>query len=227
MKDNYVPAEINKEGFTCFDCGAFSKHDWNLAGVNKETGHIFSGATGGSYYELKSCRCQKCGFISYWLDGKLIFPLNSNVELPLEEMPDEIKSLYNEARDVLPLSPKSSCALLRLALQILCNDINGSDRKTKLSVTIPELLKKGLPLKISQMMDIIRVVGNDAVHPGEIKVDDNEQIAYSLFKIVNIIVEKLIVEPKEIDELYNCLPQNKKEEIEKRNDKILNSKDND
>jgi len=228
MKDNYISAEVDKEGFTCFECGVFSKHDWNLTEVDKETGHFyFGGVRGNNYYEVKSCRCQKCGFISYWLDGKLIFPLYSNVELPIIEMPEEAKSLYNEARNVLPLSPKSSCALLRLALQILCNDLNGTNRSNNLSNTIPDLLEKGLSPKIVKMMDIVRVVGNEAVHPGEIKIDDNEIVAYSLFKIINLIVEKLIVEPKEIDKLYDLLPERKKEEIEKRNDKILNSKGND
>lgn len=226
MKNEYVPADVYKNGFTCFECGAFSKHDWHSAAVNKQTGNIYSCIPSGEdYLEIKSCRCQKCGFISYWLEEELIFPLNPNIELPIEEMPEEVKSLYNEARNILSLSPRSSCALLRLALQILCNDLNETDRTSKLNNTIPDLLKKGLSPRIVQMMDIVRVVGNEAVHPGEIVIDDNDKIAYSLFKIINLIVEKLIVEPKEIDQVYDLLPESKKEEIEKRNNRILNSND--
>ena len=40
-----------------------------------------------------------------------------------------------------------------------------------------------------------------------------------LFKLVNFIANKLITEPKEIDELYNSLPANKLEGINKRDNK--------
>lgn len=61
-------------------------------------------------------------------------------------------------------------------------------------------------------MDAIIIIGNEAVHPGQINIDDNKDIAIALFKLMNIIVEKMIIEPKKIDDMYNFLQDNKIEE---------------
>jgi len=37
-----------------------------------------------------------------------------------------------------------------------------------------------------------------------------------LFKLINIIAEKMISEPREVEEIYNSLPENKKEQITQR-----------
>lgn len=66
------------------------------------------------------------------------------------------------------------------------------------------------------MLDTVRVIGNHAVHPGKINLDDQPQTAETLFRSVNIIAEKMIAEPKEIDALYESLPEKDKEQIAQR-----------
>jgi len=65
-------------------------------------------------------------------------------------------------------------------------------------------------------MDTLRVVGNESVHPGELDVRDDPVLANGLFRLVNIIAEKLISEKKEIDQLYSTLPAAKLDGIAKR-----------
>jgi hypothetical protein len=63
----------------------------------------------------------------------------------------------------------------------------------------------------------VREVGNKAVHPGQISFDvDDKGTATMLMRLLNIIVERMITEPKEIDSLYQGLPESVKESIEKR-----------
>ena len=53
-------------------------------------------------------------------------------------------------------------------------------------------------------------MGNNAVHPGQIDLRDNPEIAARLFQLVNIIIEKMVSEPREIKALFDNLPEVKK-----------------
>ena len=65
----------------------------------------------------------------------------------------------------------------------------------------------------------MRVTGNEAVHPGELDLRDNADIATKLFSLVNLIAHNRITEPKEIEKLYEILPESKKKGIEERDRK--------
>ncbi len=73
-------------------------------------------------------------------------------------------------------------------------------------------------------MDSIRILGEEAVHPGQINIDDNKESAVAMFKMMNIIVEKMILEPKKIDELYQLMPKDKIEGIKNRDKKNEDTK---
>lgn len=166
--------------------------------------------------ELTISRCQSCNKIALWIDKKIIFPKAIIVDNPNSDMNQDIQDLYNEASLILMDSPKGSTALLRLALQKLLEQIG---EKGNINDSIANLVKKGLSIKIQQALDILRVVGNNAVHPGEINLDDNKDIAIKLFHIINIIAKELISTPKEIENIYNTLiPDGAKESIKKRDE---------
>ncbi len=219
MLKNFVEPEFKKKGFTCFKCGAFSNHDWDETRVNYTQATFHSYRQGDDLRKISLCRCQQCNFISYWIEEQLIWPQKMDVENSIDEMPEDIKELYDEARNIFYLSPKGSCAILRLALQKLCNRLANKPENANLDETIKELVANGLPATLQKSMDAIRVIGNEAVHPGQIDIDDNKDIASALFKLLNIIVEKLIVEPKQIDDIYNILPKVKIDGINKRDKK--------
>lgn len=86
----------------------------------------------------------------------------------------------------------------------------------KINDDIGALVETGLPLKIQQALDIVRVVGNNAVHPGEIDLRDDNESALKLFRLVNMIVEALITQPKEVDALFDKLPEGAKNAIKER-----------
>lgn len=61
---------------------------------------------------------------------------------------------------------------------------------------------------MQQALDSVRVIGNSAVHPGTIDLNDKIEIAYALFGFINIICEVLITQPKKIKEYYeNNIPE--------------------
>jgi len=65
---------------------------------------------------------------------------------------------------------------------------------------------------------VVRVIGNNAVHPGNIDLKDDKETAIALFSLVNMIVDMMITQPKTVDNLYNSLPEPQKEQIQKRDD---------
>ena len=134
-----------------------------------------------------------------------------------KEMPDMIKKDYDEARLVFSNSSRSAAALLRLVIQKLCIELG--EKGKNINDDIASLVKKGLPDKIQQGLDVVRVIGNNAVHPGVIDVDDNHEMVLGLFKIVNLIVETMITTPKEINEMYQNLPESAKKQINSRDSK--------
>lgn len=55
------------------------------------------------------------------------------------------------------------------------------------------------------------------MHPGQISFDvDDKATATILMSLLNIIVERMITEPNEIDSLYQRLPESVKKSIENR-----------
>lgn len=129
-------------------------------------------------------------------------------------MPAEVAEDYNEATEVLSSSPRSAAALLRLCVQKLC--IVLGEKGAKINDDIGSLVAKGLSPHVQKALDIVRVVGNEQVHPGTLDVRDNPEIALKLFALVNFIVDDQISKPKAIAELYTQIPPAKLKGIENR-----------
>jgi hypothetical protein len=84
---------------------------------------------------------------------------------------------------------------------------------------IGSLVKKGLPVKIQQALDSVRVIGNECVHPGTLDLSDDEITANALFDLVNMIVQNRITEPKQVAAIFDKLPADKLAAIKKRDAK--------
>ena len=130
------------------------------------------------------------------------------------DLPDEIRRDYDEASSILDLSPRGAAALLRLALQKLCKKLGQPG--DNLNADIRALVAKGLDPVIQQALDSVRVVGNNAVHPGQIDLRDDRTTAETLFGILNLIVERMISVPKHVEEFYKKLPEEEQKRIENR-----------
>jgi hypothetical protein len=149
-----------------------------------------------------------------WLpNNTLIFPAPKGQFKPHRYMPEDVKVDFEEANSIVDKSPRGAAALLRLALQKLCVYLGGSG---SINSDIKNLYKEGRDEKLRKAMDYVRVVGNEAVHPGEIQVNDNPEIARTLFKLINYIVDHKIALEREIDEVYESLPDDKKQQINDR-----------
>jgi len=75
-------------------------------------------------------------------------------------------------------------------------------------------------------MDAVRVTCGNAVHPGHLDLNDNRDVAASMFPLVNIVVGRLITEPKQIQDIYDrVLTTEQKQCVEKRDRKTNEDKE--
>lgn len=213
MIAKYVAPNKDKNSFTCPHCQTLSLMEFDRHAFTKDYSTSQFG-TPEYLNEIIIARCESCGKKIIWIDNEYIYP-DLIAEKANVDMPDNVKQLYNEAGLVYNKSPRAACALLRLAIDRLCNELGETDRD--INKNIAALAKKGLPKEVQKALDVVRVVGNKAVHPGVISFDvDDKSTAIMLMRLLNIITERMISEPKEIASLYERLPASVKESIEKR-----------
>ena len=207
-EQSIIPPAYQEKSFHCPHCGVYARQYWFDAqyGEDKYSMKVMSG--------LDVCICEKCKDYSLWRNTSMIFPDKTFVDPASKDLPDSVKADYKEAGSILGKSPRGAAALLRLAIQKLCMHLGQPGKN--LNEDIGELVKQGLPTKTQKALDIVRVTGSESVHPGTLDVNDNPEIARSLFKLVNFIAEKMITEPKEIDALYEVLPESKRKQIDER-----------
>jgi hypothetical protein len=208
MQQQFVPPKLNLSAFNCPYCDAYAKQDFYDALYEVVPGRVMA------IPATRISICAHCRKFAIWFGPKMIWPSNSPAPLPHQDLPEAIAVDYNEARQVFGASPRGAAALLRLCIQKLC--IHFGEPGKDLNADIGALVKKGLNPKIQKSLDVVRVIGNEAVHPGTIDLSDQPETALELFKLVNIIVETMISQPKAIDELFKSLPETKRAQIEKR-----------
>lgn len=207
--EKYIKPEFRKDAFNCPHCGVYAKMRWYDFGFRVE-GYAFFHA-----------QCWYCSRQTIWYDkdkeSGMFFPKDTAIP-PQEDMPEKVKKIYEEASLVLGDSPRASCALLRLALQELMKYLKENvDRYRELkdenlSQCIKQMLEIGTFDQdqkeiLQESMDSIRLVGNKVIHPSELDINDNPEIANILFAMLNSIVKEVITRPKKIKEDVRILQE--------------------
>ena len=148
--------------------------------------------------------CFHCKKISIWIHSRLVHPRTGKAPPPHPDLPEKIRPDYDEASSILDESPRGAAALIRLAIQKLCKEIGQPGEN--LNENIAALVKSGLDPLVQQALDAVRVIGNNAVHPGQIDLRDDRATAERLFDLLNVIVERMISVPKHVREFTRRCP---------------------
>lgn len=223
--EEYNKPDLKKDSYSCPHCHAFAgmeKYEEDFKLVNNAWVPNF----GMMNLDSKTRRsedtkrinvvtCRSCKNIQVWLEDQMVYPDYSDIPYPNNDMPESVKKIYTEAADVFSKSPRAAAALLRLALQKLCVELGLQGKK--IDDDIAELVRRGIPESIQEALDAVRVIGNNAVHPGEIDLDENKDIVSALFQILNFIVEKMITDKERVNNIYKFLPDGAKNAIDNRN----------
>ncbi len=143
-------------------------------------------------------------------ETEVLYPANKieSIATPHKAMPAEVANIFNEARAVFENSPRASAALLRLALQVLLKGLNlpGSSINDDIKILIQSKQLSNITI---QALDSIRIMGNNAVHPGEIDLNEDSQTTIDLFYILNYIVAHREIIQR-IGRTYKKTPENQR-----------------
>jgi hypothetical protein len=134
---------------------------------------------------------------------------------PNADMPEDIAKDFAEARTILKMSPRGAAALLRLCVQKLCRHLGGEGKT--IDAAIESMVENGLSPIVQQALDSVRVIGNESVHPGTMDLRDDHDTAEKLFGLVNLIVDRMISHPSQVQSIYETLPPEKRAAIDARN----------
>lgn len=193
----YTPPSHHADGFNCPFCNAFARQEWGLPP------RIVGGMNHGVSDAFSICRCSRCEKFSVWIENSMVYPSSLTAPKPNPDLPGEVAQDFEEARQIANRSPRGATALLRLCIQKTCRHLGEPGKN--INDDIAALVKKGLPIQVQQALDIVRVVGNNAVHPGQLDLKDDNQTATKLFGLVNLIAEIMISQPKQVKELYESV----------------------
>lgn len=245
MTAPYKAPSFREDAFNCSQCGAYAKQWWHYGAKATDrtllqgNAQVFipEGLEGSAFSRITGIwvsECERCKKETLWFDPKasappahlrplgmhvpaptIVFPPSSPAPSPSPDLPADAKRDFDEARAILVSSPRGAAALLRLCLQKLC--IHLGEPGKNLNSDIGALVRRGLPMTVQQALDTVRVVGNEAVHPGVLDLRDDPETATNLFGLVNIVVDVLITQPNTVKALYDqVVGTDKKESIEKR-----------
>lgn len=209
----------NTAKFTCpfNDCRTYAVQHWGQPhgiATNFGAGNLV-GRKHGNMPSITFSKCEACSREAIYIGGQIVLPGETDAPPPAVDLPADCVPDYEEARSILPRSPRGSAALLRLVIQKLLPHL-GATKKT-IDAAIGELVAAGkIKTQIQQALDTVRVIGNESVHPGEMDLRDDRETALAIFRIVNLIVETEITEPKRLEALYASLPQSKLDGIAQR-----------
>ena|SRR5713226_676850 len=186
------------------------------------TGNVFFDGKPDSHYtygvhNLSLSQCYNCAKIAIWVYDRLLYPAERQGALPSPDLPEDVLHDYEEARSIVNLSPRGAAALLRLCVQKLCVALGKKGKSV--DDDIASLVADGLNPLVQKSLDIVRVIGNESVHPGVMDLKDDRDTAVTLFGLVNLIADQMITHPKTINAMYDSLPAGKKAAIATRDKK--------
>ena len=172
----------------------------------------FEGRSTNTYFLI----CRACSNGSIWKQFdresnykyklKLVDPILSDAPAATLDMPEDVRTDFEEARLIVHYSSRAAAALLRLSLQKLCKHLG--EPGEHIDTDIRSLAKKTeFGERLIKAADTLRITGNNAVHPGEMSEEDIDNVSNGLFELLNLIVQAGITEPKKWDSMYEALPE--------------------
>lgn len=226
-KIDRLPA-LHRERFVCPRCDVFAAQTWFEVwlkpGGNRAYERAYDILWGADEVEhveeteVSSCwymsECTSCQHRSVWREEALIYPAASPAPIPSEDMPSEVRELYDEASAVAAVSRRAGAAFARATLERLLKLLDpAAPSGSKLDEYIARVIPR-VNAATGKLLTLIRHVGNKSLHVEDtpddaivlLLTDEDVELLGVLFQTINDVIEELITRPNQAAMLYDAVP---------------------
>jgi Domain of unknown function (DUF4145) len=158
--------------------------------------------------------CFNCNEMCLWVYDQLVWPGRAGGSEPKPLAPPNVRREYEEANQTLEASPRGAAALLRLAIEKLCKELGVTDESVKDDIAF--FVREDVDARVQKVLDAARIIESNAVRPDQIGPEDERATAEILGGLVNLICEKMIMEPRHLQAVYSKLRDGAQTAMEQR-----------
>ena len=149
-----------------------------------------------------------------WVYDQLVWPRRAGDPEPKLHAQPNVRRECEQASQTLEASPRGEAALLRLAIEKLCKELGVSGESLKDDIAF--FVRENVDARVQQVLDAARIIESNAVPPGQIGLGDDRATAETLSGLVNLICEKMIMEPRHLQAVYTKLREDARTAMEQR-----------
>jgi hypothetical protein len=158
--------------------------------------------------------CFSCNEIGLWVGDQLVWPKGATSPEPkLDALPDVPQENEN-VNQTLDASPRGAAVLLRLATEKLCKELGETEQGPRPTIASP--LQEEVDARVLKALEAIRIIESNAMPPDYVGVRDDRATAETLSGLVNLICEKMMIEPRHLQALYTRVREGAQSAIEQR-----------
>jgi hypothetical protein len=154
--------------------------------------------------------CFNCNEMCLWVYDQLVWPRCTGGSEPKLHALPEMRREYVKASQTLEASPRGAIALLRLAIEKLCKELGESGESPNDDVAL--FVREDVDARVQKVLDAVRIIEGNAGRPG----GDDQATAETLSGLVNLICEKMIMEPRHLQAVYTKLRENARYAMERQ-----------
>ena len=158
--------------------------------------------------------CFSCNEMCLWVYDQLVWPKRAGGSEPKPVAPPNVRPECEETSQTLEASPRGAAALLRLAIEKLCKELGVSGES--LNDDIAFFVREDVDARVQKVLDAARIIESNAVRPVQIGLGDDRATAETLAGLVNLICEKMIMEPRHLQAVYTKLREDAQTAMEQR-----------
>jgi hypothetical protein len=158
--------------------------------------------------------CFNCNEMCLWVYDQLVWPRREGCPESKLHAPPNVRRESEEASQTLEASPRGAAALLRIAIEKLCKELGVSGESLKDDIVF--FVREDVDARVQKVLDAAQIIESNAMRPGQIDLGEDRATAETLSGLVNLICEKMIMEPRHLQEVYTKVREGARTAMEQR-----------